>query len=188
MLTLQSIVEKHKVLIQKTFNTYCFKHNIHLSTTPRNLLFKKLLLYLQKNLSKGIDTYGDTLPIESLIVELVRLGCKKLFKSNNVEDIELLHTKSYKLIVKYQPIIKHIVYKQNTKGDSISPDLQSDIIANIQAKLLQKANNGKLAAQYKSNALFSTYFYRAVYNSMIDEWRKLKRLKINLIEFRQTLS
>ncbi len=179
MLTLQSIVEKHKVLIQRAFNTYCLKQNIHLSTAPRNILFKKLLLYLQKNLPKSIDAYGDTIPIESLVVELVRLGCKKLFKSNNAEDLELLHTESYKLIVKYQPIIKHIVYKQNAKGESINPDLQSDIIANIQAKLLQKANSGKLAAQYKGNALFSTYFYKAVYNSMIDEWRKLKRLKMN---------
>lgn len=120
-------------------------------------------------------TDRESLPIDSLIVELVRQACKKLFKNNNVADLELLHKEAGQLIVKYQPMIKHLVYKQASKGEPIDADFQADLIANIQAKLLQKATSGKLAAQYKGNALFSTYLYKVAYHTMIDEWRKYNR-------------
>lgn len=173
------MMEKHRQLILKVFNAYCHQQNLYFSATARNALFKKLLLYIQKNWTTAFAQYGKDVSEDALVTELVRLGCKKWLKNNQAEDIELLHTEAYKLILKYQPMIYHIVHKQSQKGESLDSNLQADLIANIQAKLLQKANNGKLTAQFKGDSLFSTYLYRVVYHSMIDEWRKMKRQKSN---------
>ncbi|MFK7904656.1 MAG: RNA polymerase sigma factor [Chitinophagales bacterium] len=172
-------LKKYKILIQKIFKAYCIQESIYLSEDTQRLLFQKLCLYLQKNWQNALKKYGAFIPEKSLVTELVRLGCDKLLKNNNAEDLELLQNAAGKLVLKYYSIIKHIVYKQNAKDKSISKEEQADIIANIQARLLEKAKSGKLIAQYKGNALFSTYFYKIAYNSMIDEWRKIKRIQMN---------
>lgn len=174
-----SILKEYQLLIKKVFTAYCLNQNIHLSVNARKDFYKKLLFLLQKKWENISPNDKNTTPIDSLIVELVRECCQKLFKHNNVEDIELLQIAALKLVVKYQPMIKHIVYKQTAKGEPLNVDVQADLISNIQAKLLQKANSGKLAVQYKGNSLFSTYFYKVTYHTMIDEWRKLNRQKIN---------
>ncbi len=175
----QSILKEYQSLIHKVFITYCLKQNMHLSADVRKEFYKKLLLYLQKKWTSMDPSDVDSIPVDSLITELVREACLKLFKKNNVEDMELLHGEALKLVVKYQPMIKHIVYKQTAKGETLNADVQADLIANIQAKLLQKAASGKLATQYKGNSLFSTYLYKVAYHTMIDEWRKLNRKKKN---------
>jgi len=175
MQTIQPILKEHQILIQKTFNTYCLQHNIHLSSPARTLLFKKLLHYLQKSWSKRIEQYGYQIPESSLMVEMLRQGCKILFRNNNTEDIALLHSETTQLVLKYQPMIKHIVYKQLVKNGQQDSNLQEDLIANIQAKLLQKIKSGKLASQYKGDSLFSTYLYRIIYYNMIDEFRKINK-------------
>ncbi|MFK7908048.1 MAG: hypothetical protein AB8B69_23155 [Chitinophagales bacterium] len=180
MLKPQSLLEKHKILIQKTFKDCCLQQNVHLSEGTQKLIFQKLYLYLQKNWQNALNKYGKFISEKSIITELVRLGCKKLFKNNNAEDIELLQNAADKLVLKYYSIIKHLVYKQNKKGKPISADEQADLIANIQIQLLEKAKSGKLSAQYEGNALFSTYFYKVAYHCMIDEWRKIHRHQSNI--------
>ncbi|MEZ4886050.1 MAG: hypothetical protein R3E32_15045 [Chitinophagales bacterium] len=173
----QSILQDNQALIKKVFRAYCLKRNIHLSDNARKGLFKRLLLYLEQNWENTSVPYENEIPQDSLIVEWVREACLKLFKNNNAKDIELLHTDVGKLVVKYQSIIKHIVYKQRVNGEPLEEDIQADLIANIQARLLQKADSGKLTQQYKGDALFSTYFYKIAYHSMIDELRKIRRHK-----------
>ncbi len=175
-------MEKHKILIQKIFKDCCFQQNIHLSKGTQKLIFRKLYIYIQKNWENALDKYGAFISEESIMTELVRLGCKKLFKNNNAEDLELLQNAEDKLVLKYHSIIKHLVYKQKNKGKPITTEEQEDLIANIQAQLLEKAKNGKLSIQYKGDALFSTYFYKVAYHCMIDEWRKLNRHQSNVLQ------
>ena len=178
----QSILQKHNKLIQKRFKAYALQQNIHLSESAQKLLFQKLYLYLGKNWQNALSNYGTFLSEESLLTELVRLGCKKLFKNNNAEDIELLENAADRLVVKYTSIIKHLVYQQEKKGKPISEEEKADLIANIQVKLLEKAKSGKLSTQYEGKALFSTYFYKVAYHCMIDEWRKIHRHQSKILQ------
>ncbi len=178
----QLLLEKHEILIQKTFKSCCLQQNIHLSEGTQKLVFKKLRLYLQKNWQNAFSKYEGFLSEKSIVTELVRLGCKRLFKNNNAEDLELLQNAPDKLVLKYYAIIKHLVYKQKNTGKPISNEEQADLIANIQAELLGKAKSGKLGRQYKGNALFSTYFYTVTYHCMIDEWRKTQRHQSNILQ------
>lgn len=175
-------LENHKPLIQKIYKDFCVQNNIYLSENTQKLIFQKLYLYVQKNWQNALKKYGSFLSEKSIMTELVRLGCKKLFKNNNAEDLELLQNEADKLIVKYTSIIKHIVYKQKNTGKPITMNEQEDLIANIQAQLIEKAKSGKLSKQYKGDALFSTYLYKVAYNCMIDEWRKLNRHQSKVLQ------
>ncbi|MEZ4886001.1 MAG: hypothetical protein R3E32_14800 [Chitinophagales bacterium] len=178
----QNLLRNHNTLIQKIFKDCCLQEKVHLSRDTQKLIFQKLHLYLQKNWQNAFTKYGKFLSEKSIMAELVRLGCKKLFKNNNAEDIEFLQNAPDKLILKYQGIIKHLVYKQKNTGKTMSDDEQADLIANIQAQLLEKAKSGKLSTQYEGNALFSTYFYTVSYHCMIDEWRKIHRHQSNNLQ------
>ena len=84
------ILKEYQPLIQKVFAAYCKQQNMHLSADVRKEFYKKLLLYLQKKWTSIDPKDANNIPVDSLVVELVREGCQKLFKHNNAEDMELL--------------------------------------------------------------------------------------------------
>lgn len=167
--------ETQHTLIQSVFTAYCLQKNLHLATKAQALLLKKLTDQLQTELATHAGTDKALNLEQSFFIDTIRLHCRALLKNNDAEDIALLHDQPMQLVLKYQPMIAYVVHKQTANSQDIDTETKEDLVANIQAKLLQKTANDKLAKQYKGNALFSTYLYRVIYYNLIDELRQVNR-------------
>ncbi len=171
----QIFLEKQYQLILKIFNAYCLQKKIHLASSTKKLLFKKLFKNIQADWTAKVVEFEMAVPSVAVLVEMIRYHCQALLQDNSTIDQALLQTSPKQLVVKYQAMIAHIVHKQTAQDDSWTVDQKEELIAQIRENLLRKIASGKLVAQYKGNTAFHNYLYRVIYHSMIDELRKLKK-------------
>lgn len=171
----QVFLEKQYQLILKIFNAYSIQKKIHLASSTRKLLFKKLLKNIQADWTAKVAEFEMAIPPVAVLVEMIRFHCHALLQDNSTIDRALLQTSPQQLVVKYQAMIAHIVHKQTAQGQTWTIDRKEELIAQIRENLLRKIASGKLIVQYKGKTVFHNYLYRVIYHSMIDELRKLKK-------------
>ncbi|MEZ4886214.1 MAG: hypothetical protein R3E32_15875 [Chitinophagales bacterium] len=175
MESIDTFLQQQYPLIKKVFLQYCREQKVHLEESSKKRLFQKLLQDLRKNWSAEVEKLEMAVPQVAVLIEMTRLHCQKLLQDNNTVDLELLRIQPIELVVKYQNLIRHIVHKQAAQSNKWDKGIEEDLIANIREALVKKIASGKLATQFKENASFSTYLYRVIYHSMIDELRKLQK-------------
>ncbi|MFK7903799.1 MAG: hypothetical protein AB8B69_01680 [Chitinophagales bacterium] len=150
---------------------------MHLPSSAKKILFKQLVQKVEVEWVKKITELEMAVPPMAVLIEMIRLHSRTLLQDNHVIDLALLETQPNELVVKYQGMIAHIVRKQVGENSDWSADMQEELIAQIRENLLRKIARSKLLSQFKGKAAFHSYFYRVIYHSMIDELRKLKKVK-----------
>lgn len=93
--------------------------------------------------------------------------------NNDLVDVYLLWSRSSRLVLKYERLVKQLVGRQ-IEGNERLATYRADIEQDVQAYLLEQLAGGKLG-NFKGEALFKVYLQKVVIYAILNSIRKLNK-------------